>query len=265
MAKLVKRSTQRRWQSWSPREDHVIRTLYASAPQREVLRHLPARSWGGIIARAHLLGVRRERHFWSAEKDKLLRTLWPDTTRKTICAHLGRTWSAVLNRARKIGLRGRGATQRWSGYVSLTQAGRVIGCSHAQLWRALDAYRAHYQTLPREVRAELPPPTPISRGTGRITSARRADGTVIRQGPLRVIELQAAIDAYQWWDSLETQSTAARRMGRSRSTLSLMALRAGVRMARCDRRSPEWWDALVAHHAASVRASRELTKQHGRR
>lgn len=262
MAKSLANSKQRRWQSWSSREDRAIRTLYASAPQREVCRQLPTRTWGSIVARAHLLGVRRERHFWSAEKDKLLRAMWPDTTRKTICANLGRTWSAVLNRARKIGLQGRGATQRWSGYVSLTQAARVIGCSHAQLWRALDAYRAHYQTLPRDVRAELPPPTPISRGTGRTTSARRSDGTLIRQGPLRVIELQAAIDAYQWWDSLETQSAAARRMGRSRSTLSLIALRAGARMARCDRRSPQWWDALVA---SQVYAARQLTKQHGRR
>jgi hypothetical protein len=247
--------------AWSDAELAALFDLYPKAKRAVVEAAIPARAWGNIIAQANVRGVRRDVHFWSAAQEERLREMWPDCGRRSITRAVGHGWGGVLQCARRLGLRGRtvraqpqtntsGAVkhhvegaQRWAGYVSTERASQATGYSRGQLATILAAYAEHFATLPSVERAVLPSPLPVIRG--------RASKCTHR-----VIELEAVINAATWWDSLETQATAARRLGVCHSTLSYVMGRTGLRLPKRARRPPQWWDDIVAMHGPKRKVTR---------
>ena len=68
-----------------------------------------------------------------------------------------------------------------------------------------------------------------------------------------MVDVQAAHDAVAWWEALETGTDAARRMDLSRSTLSCILARAGLRGKHSMRKPAQWWNDVVAMHGSGKR------------
>lgn len=216
---------------WTEADLAALRAHYASATRDEMVAMFPGRSWNAIQQRASILGLKTAR-WWSPEEDAELRDLWPETARRTIVTRFGRSWNAIVSHARALGLEG-----RWSGYVTLTEAARRTGYEYRGLLRVLDAYRAHWATLPLIEREALASAAPIRRGA---YFGKRLH---------RVVDAQGVVDAVEWWMSCESRPQAAERLGVPYTTLVSMLLRAGESVGKRDRRPAAWWDALVRSQA----------------
>lgn len=181
----------------------------------------------------------RRGYGWTAAEEQLLRELWPDCSRRTLCERLGRGWWGVSKHARSLGLTGDGTNKspvRWAGYVTPHAAAEKAGVGRREFNTILAAYQEHFAALSQAERAELPSPSLSLRG--------RATG----KRPHRMLDAHAALDAVEWWDALETSTHAAERFGVTMETLRAAVLRAGQTVPRHTRRSPQWWDDIVAMH-----------------
>lgn len=226
---------------WTRSEDRALRRLYPSAPRRAVLAALRGRGWGAVQRRAAKLAVRRVAgpRPWTPAEEALLRAMWPEHARRTIRARLGRTWDAVVCRARRLGLaerRGGGRRVRWAGYVSVSEAARRAGYTRPSFLLALRAYQRHFRTIPKgPARDALPSPALALRG----------------RGSHRVVDAQAVEDAVAWWVRLETARQASARIGVSYRSILDAARRSGARLRKFERREPAWWDAVAARGGAT--------------
>ena len=176
---------------------------------------------------------------WTDAEERILRELWPDGARRTLCERLGRGWWGVSKHARALGLTGDGDDKspvRWAGFITPHAAAEKVGVGRREFSTILTAYQEHFRNLSQVERAELPSPSLSLRG--RATEKR----------PHRMLDAQAALDAVEWWDALETSTHAARRFGVTMETLRDAVSRAGHVVPRHTRRSPRWWDDIVAMH-----------------
>ncbi len=100
---------------WTPEEEAILRELYPTASQDEIMAALPGRGWSSIQGRAYVLKVKRiEKPApgpttckpWSAEDIAKLREVYPEVERSVIMECFpDRTWVGVQLQARKLDLR----------------------------------------------------------------------------------------------------------------------------------------------------------------
>lgn len=213
---------------WTPEELNALRRLYPRAA-RAAIEGAIARPWHSIVHKANLLGVAREGIRWTRAEDVLLRSLWADCARRTLQERLGRSWHAIELRALRLKL-----GRRWGGYMSLAEAAACAGYDYRSLLPILTAYLKHWQALPSAVRESLPTPTIVR------------SGKAFTRYKHRKIDAQAAVNAVEWWLSLESLVDAARRLGLPLTTFRSIVSRAGEVIEPRGRREAAWWDALFA-------------------
>ena len=90
---------------WSKKEDALLKKLY---PNKEnttpnIARQM-GRSVAAIIARAHILGIKRKNPPWSRKEEALLRKIYLTHEDKEIAARVGRSAGAVAIRRFRLGL-----------------------------------------------------------------------------------------------------------------------------------------------------------------
>ena len=181
---------------------------------------------------------------WTDAEERVLRELWPDGARRTLCERLGRGWWGVSKHARALGLTGDDTNKspvRWAGFITPHAAAEKAGVGRREFNTILAAYQAHFAALSQVERAELPSPSLSLRG--RATQKR----------PHRMLDAQAALDAVEWWDALETSTHAATRHRIHMESLAAAVKRAGQSVPKHTRRSPQWWDDIVAMHGPKRR------------
>lgn len=223
--------------AWTRAEEALLRRVYPKARRSaDVLAHFPTRSWHSVHCHAKAIGLRFGR-LWSPEEDAALKEMWPETGRRTILAKIDRSWVAVVHRANELGI----VAQRWKGYATVTKAMKRAGYDRRLFNHVLAAYAEHFKTLPPCERSERPAPTTAVRG--------RAGAKKV----IRVVDAQTAVDAAEWWESLETRAAAIRRIGAPVSSMAAAVRRAGLKMPPLDRRPAEFWDALWRDHAPPCR------------
>lgn len=124
------------WRSWRADEDAAVRSAWAAgAPAASVAAAL-GRSEDAVRCRARALGATRATERWSDADDRALELAWTSRDVGDLARDLGRTPSAVVQRARHLGIGGytRGtksllAVARETGYdrERLERAARAIG------------------------------------------------------------------------------------------------------------------------------------------
>lgn len=241
------------WKPWTPADDEAVRALYPAAARDVVLAALPGRTWMATSVRARLLGVRRVaysgRKVWTPADDEALRAMWPEHVRKTICANLGRSWAAVVHRAKVLGLVADGV--RWKGYLTVTKAARRTGYAPRTFLRILGAYREHFAAIGANEAAVagIPAPSLTARNRPWLKHAHR------------MVDAQAALDAVEWWMAMEGAPQAAARLGLPYTTLVRRMEMAGVKVEKNGRRPAAWWNDFIAANPPS----RALPARRGRR
>jgi hypothetical protein len=242
-AKRKRRPNINPWRKWTPAEDAKVRALYSLRTKDAALAALPGRTWQAIKCRALRLGKSSGRA-WTAADDATLRNLWPDTAARTIREKLRRSWRAIDLRAVALGIN----SLRWAGYTSVSAAAEKHGYCGATLRRILGLYAAHFASLPLSATADLHSPA---------THVRRLGNAKVTH---RVVDDQAALDAIEWWQAMESRPQAARRLGVPGRTLADVMHRAPDAPGYMERRPPAWWDALWAEHGVSLRPWRSVPR-----
>lgn len=192
---------------WTSEEDRIIRRRYprlrrlatAALEWAALLRALPGRTRAAVMTRATRLGCNLRRAWTPAER-ATLRRLWPDTGWRTIRQALhGRSLEAIRHEAARLGLE-----RRWQGYVSLFEAGKLLGYHREALRKILDEEGVQ-----------------VSKRGGRHEDV---------QNPQWVVDVDAARDAVTRWLSRdrETASAAAKRYGVATSQMRIWLREAGL-------------------------------------
>lgn len=121
---------------WTDEEKETLRACWrgTARAERAAKRKLPGRSSLAIRQQAKRMGLVRKRS-WKLDEEKL-RTLWQTMTPRELRTALGgRSWSAILERARLLGL----PFGPPKGCESLNKAAERCGVNHAHLLRILAA------------------------------------------------------------------------------------------------------------------------------
>lgn len=242
-AKRPRRARLNPWRAWTPDEDAKVRELYSLRTKAAALAALPGRTWQAIKSRGMRLGKSAGRA-WSPAEDATLRDLWPDAAARTIRQKLHRSWHAIELRATLLGI----GSLRWAGYTSVSAVAEKHGYCAATLRRILHLYAAHFASLPLSESSELPSPAMRVR--------KRSDAKVTQ----RMVDDQAALDAIEWWQAMESRPQAAKRLGVPGRTLSAVMRRAPDAPGYMERRPPAWWDALWAAHGVTLRPWRSVAR-----
>jgi hypothetical protein len=115
------RAKRNRESLWSEEELGVLKKLWPTTSQGRVMAALPQRTWKAIAHQAYNLGLQRTlgssnqtpRRRWEPDQERRARQLYEDATPvPDIASELGRTYSAVLQRAWEKGWRRSQSDQR---------------------------------------------------------------------------------------------------------------------------------------------------------
>jgi predicted DNA-binding protein YlxM (UPF0122 family) len=91
--------------NFTPEEDAIIRELYPTGTEEEILAKLPGRTWKSIASRASRLGVKRHDH-WTSEEDAILTENYSTVSDEELLNLLpGRSLHSIRSRANKLGLK----------------------------------------------------------------------------------------------------------------------------------------------------------------
>jgi hypothetical protein len=92
--------------SWTARDERLLRKLYPLHPARECAR-IMGRTHKAVSSRAKLLKIRRIRkyHLWTTAENARLRKEYPNTPSRKLAAIFGTDVQSIYARARKIGLK----------------------------------------------------------------------------------------------------------------------------------------------------------------
>lgn len=183
------------WRPWWPHEDDFLRLTYVDAgrdlrPVAEVL----GRTRGACCARAAKLGLRRPSRPWSDTELRLLRMWWGTATPEELEQQLpGRTWQAIRQCARLIGLPGPPPSAANRHATAVLELNREM--SDAEAGARLGLSRSAVYRLRRRLGV---PACPVARA-----SAARANGLRMaeRHGPLshrRLQLIRTAVAARGW-------------------------------------------------------------------
>jgi hypothetical protein len=103
-----------KYQNWTPEEDAALRQAYASGARIDLLSIELGRPYKGTVSRAVKLGLSHPRDIkggfitspkWTPPEDELLRELYGNIPTPELPARIGRSKSAIFNRAFQLGLR----------------------------------------------------------------------------------------------------------------------------------------------------------------
>jgi len=96
-------TTRRRREAWSPEEDHVLRTRYASY-RVALLAEILKRTRKAVYDRAWVLGItRRSRVKMTHEERQIIRILYPTMPTRSVCEMVQRPPLAVQQAANRMG------------------------------------------------------------------------------------------------------------------------------------------------------------------
>ena len=202
--------------AWTQREDDILRATYAQGLEATRAALRGRRTFRAIMQRARRLRITRKRH-WTAAEDRLLSWLWDDQNGLAkLATRLRRTEHAVFRRAQDLGLK-IGVPQ---GYESVRAAARRSGFPYETMVGILKA--AH-------VRMRLTLSDPSRHGKARH----------------RFVDPELVDDAVALWNSKESVSAAARRIGMGPCTLRGWLHEAGVM-------PPAKWKTIVRLETAVI-------------
>ncbi len=105
------------WVAWSEDEVKLLKRLFPRGRTREIAEQT-GRPLTAVRQKAYSMGIKtRERRLWSANEIKLLKKLYSSENTQSIADKLGRSSHsvvAVVDKARKIGLKKVGTAPVWS-------------------------------------------------------------------------------------------------------------------------------------------------------
>jgi hypothetical protein len=94
-----------RFNSWSPKENELLRRYYDVLSRGELLDYFPRRTLKAITTRAKVLGVTKNNRFdWTPERDDLIRKHYPTMFGKELAKRLGCKLSGLYARAHDLGV-----------------------------------------------------------------------------------------------------------------------------------------------------------------
>lgn len=102
-----------RFADWTPAEDQALRDAYATGARIDLLAQQLGRTEKGAYSRAGKLGLVHPREIkggfiktpaWKPEEDALLRDLYGNVPTRDLPARIGRSKTAIFNRAHALGL-----------------------------------------------------------------------------------------------------------------------------------------------------------------
>lgn len=231
---------------WTEAEEAVIREYYPKLKRKnhakvwaELLARVPGRSKFACQVRANRLGIVVKKP-WTEEEDDGLRQRWSDCSASTILRYLpGRSWNAVLLRAKNLGLEG-----RWQGFMSLRVAANVAGYSVEGLQTILDVMHV-----------------PLQHKSAVTRSGKRS-------GVHKMVEYDEVVEAIENYNKLETPRQAGERWGVPGSQVAKWVLQAGLRAPKSGvviRFPPETLDALIGEKKKTYKPRPRRKKKNGRR
>lgn len=91
--------------TWTTKEDNILRQYYPQGGYLAVLKHLPNRSGVAIKSRACALNIKTECFFWIPEEDEFLIRTYGILSTEMISEKTGRTPQSIRHRAIKLGLK----------------------------------------------------------------------------------------------------------------------------------------------------------------
>ncbi|MDI9413352.1 MAG: hypothetical protein QM401_07240 [Bacillota bacterium] len=95
---------------WTDADVSKLKEIYATSPWEVILKAFPDKNRKAIATKAERLGLRRTERFptetaWTLSENKILKKLYPNENKSKILRRLpGRTWTAVVVRAGKLGV-----------------------------------------------------------------------------------------------------------------------------------------------------------------
>ena len=192
---------------WTKEEEEILQQHYPKLKSKrrpneviwqELLAKLPGRSKFSCQVRASRLKASVKAR-WSSKEDMILQGIFSDTSARTIMAQLpGRSWEAILTRAKNLGL----GDARWQGYLSMKATADRLGFSEQGMMRILE-----------DMNVSL-----------RIKAIDNKKGAKYQH---KMIEWDTAVEAATEWLARETPRMAAKRMGLSGNLVARWVGQAG--------------------------------------
>ncbi len=223
---------------WTEEEVAILRTFFPKEKTAQVAKRL-GRTWASVTYKVRTLGLTEKYTSgtrWSVKECKNLCLGWNEYSARGLRKLLpGRTWAAIVCRAKKLGL-----GPRLQGYITVPKAAQILGVDEAVVVKIIEEENVTY-IFRRQV---CSPPKGSKKARGWIYMEEEE----IRAAGARYFERKAG---------LENAAEAARRL----NVTPMKMLRAYRRRSGAlpssgpHQEPPEFWNKILAEYQERIKCS----------